>query len=899
MSGGYTVGGGGASSTSAAYLSLPYKGYRELPGWFEEFVNAFGSELDILDARFISASARANLLDPTYTPTEPTDPNLATTTAAPTSASVQDSMLDILAYIALATYPLNQNFTTAEKQAMVAVGWDAIKRKGTRQALLELAAAACKVVTGWTVPPFNFSLILPDGLPSPGWGSTWSPVTTAQAGTVSTTAASNAITGAGTAFTTAWHGYRVAIVNGATVQTDWVANVSSATALTTVNNLTDNTAGSTFYISTGASFRPWIFEALRKIVGRFMVDWSEFGICYSQFRAGYSAAGETVLPSGAKLGRVTNPHFDTWSAGVPTSWTKGGTGTLTQSPSVAQINYEFTSSSAQIDLTGAAAGVGVELSQNSIAVNNQLDYRVEVDYAYTNTQLVDTLTLQILDLNNSQYWNGTGWQSTLYLIPLPVSSGAATRVRHVEAITLQANSTTATTLATQAIYVALAATSDGTATTQGVYTLYRCDVLPVHDVEIEAEAGGERTLWLPLKSTWNISAVGSGFPTCFSMANHDRSAYKVTTSTVLDYSYHAALSGRGLRCRSNWTNQIKGSNVFTTDWTLTNATKTDNAEISPIIGESSATAPRLTATSTGASIAQTVGAAPIDPSENSYVGGVWVKKLSADNVFTDVTISLVSTSTKSEAYTLTQAQGWTLLPIRHTFAVTDIANLEFKIAWGAASASGQIAVAGSYLYDVTGRAGVLYPPVCVTSAGLTGSTAARASKVVTASQDANVLDRDTQRSMVSVTRGVAAFDVVPTYDAGSQPNSVIFDFGESTTANRVVVDISSNTIRARIIDDTPTTSSCSLTLTTNADPTSSQATWNRDTKIPIRLRWQDNGKISMSVGSSSVASSTPGSWAPAETAVALIRVGCDIADANPFDGMISDLDVLQVGAPVT
>lgn len=899
MSGGYGVGGAGAASTSAAYLSLPYKGYRELAGWFEEFVNAFGSELDILDSRFISATARANLLDPTYAPTEPTDENLATATAAPTAAAIQDSMLDVLAYIALAAYPLNQNFTTAEKQAMVAVGWDAIKRKGTRRALLELAAAACaSTLAGWTVPPYNFSLVLADGLPSPGWGSTWSPVSTQQAGTVSTTAASNAVTGAGTAFTTAWHGYRIAVINGATVQTDWVSNVSSATALTTVNNLTANTAGSTFWISPGASFRPWILEALRKIVGRFMVDWSQFGICYSQFRAGYSAAGESVLPSGATLSLVSNPHFDAWSAGAPTGWIKSGAGTLTQSPTVAQINYEFTSSAAQFDLSVAAAGVAVTLMQSPIRINNQIGHRVEVDYAYTNGQLVDTLTLQIQDVTNSQYWNGTAWQTAAIEIALPVSTGAAVRKRYAVTVTPQANSSSTSTLGTASLSVAVSAASDGTASTQVVYTIYRCDVLPLHDVDVEEEAGGERTLWLPLvDQLGHTLSVESGAATIIEPANYDRTAYKLSTGA--EFLYHAALSGRGFRARSAWTNQVKGSNDFGADWTLIDATRTANAQISPLIGETIASAVQLTATNLDASIIQTVGAAPINPASDSYVGGVWVKKLSADGVFTDVTLSLVSTSTKSQAYTLTQAQGWTLLPIRHTFGAGDTASLQFQIAWGAASASGAIAVADAYLYEVTNRPGVLYPPVARSGIGATQSTGTRAVRAITASQDANVLDPYLQRSMVQLTRGVAQLTVVPVYDAGSQPNGVIFDFGGGAAANRVVVDISSNTIRARIMDATPTTSTCSLTLTANDDPTSTQATWRRDIAIPIRLRWQDNGEISMSVGASSVSSSTPGSWAPIETAMTKIRVGCDIGDASHFDGIVTLIDVVQVGGPVT
>lgn len=895
--GGYASGGASIAGTTATFLGLPYKGYRELEPWFEEFINAAAAALEIDEQRFITSTARARLLDPTYTPTYPAEAALATPTAAPTQSKNQDSMLDLLAAVALATYPLNQNFAISEKQGMVATGGNLQRRKGTRQALLKTAAAGCaQVVTGWTVPPYSFSLVLPDGLPSPGWGS-WSPVTAVQAGTAATTATTPNVVGTGTAFTSQWVGYRIAIVSGATVLTDWVLSVTDTTHLTTVNNLASTVSGATFYISPGASFRPWIFEALRAVLSRFFPDWSQFGICYSQFRAGYSAAGESILPSGATLGRVANPHFDSWTAGVPTSWTKIGTGTLTQSPSVAQINYEFTSSAAQLDLTAAASGVGVSLGQ-SVFINNQLQHRVEVDYAYTNAQAVSVLTLQIVDQTNGQYWNPTtgAWQTAAYLIPLPVSTGAAVRARYATNVTMQANSSTTATLGTWLLSATVGATSDGTTSTKVVYTVYRCDILPMYSSAIEATAGGERTLWLPLVDQMGLtSSIGATSATMIEPANAKRSAYKLVTGTNAEFPYHAALGSRGFRSRTAWTNLIKGSNDFGADWVLTNATRTANSDISPIVGETVASAVRLTATNTGANISGDTGVAP---TSKSYVGGVWVKKISADGVFSDVTLSLVTTSTTSVAYTLTQAQGWVLLPIRATFGGGDGANLKLKVAWGAASASGAIAIADAYLYDVTGQTGVLYPPVVRTGIGATASSGARGIKALTSTTDTNVLDPNLQRSMVMMTRGMVQLTVVPTLDAPSVQQA-IFDFGQNATNNRIVLDIFSGTLRFRAIDNTPTTSTCSLTLTTNADPTSTQVTWQRDTKIVIRLRWSDNGVVSLSAGNSSASSTIPGSWVPVETSLAKIRVGIGVADLNNFDGIVTLIDDLQIGTPAT
>src|SRR6185369_3771022 len=163
----------------------------------------------------------------------------------------------------------------------------------------------------------------------------------------------------------------------------------------------------------------------------------------------------------------------------------------------------------------------------------------------------------------------------------------------------------------------------------------------------------ERTAWYPLIDApgWTTVSRTAGGNTVVEPANAQRTAYKLVSSTSGSFPYHAAISRRSFLATGTWTNVIKGSNDFGADWTLTNATRTANAQISPIVGETSPSAVQLTATSTAAKVVQgSLGT----PTSKSNVGGVWVKKLSTDGNFTDVTLSLISTSTKSTAYTLTQ-----------------------------------------------------------------------------------------------------------------------------------------------------------------------------------------------------------------------------------------------------
>jgi hypothetical protein len=806
---GWCTGGASGFGPSSVYDLLPYKGWKETSTWLEEAVDAIGLELDYRNIKFLKAQARANLLDQTYTPG---------------SAVVRDTMLDVLLYLALGYYPADTNLTVAQKQALTQIGWTALRRKGTRLQLLNLAAQLSEgIVYGWTVPPFNFSIILPDGAPAPGNGN-WVPATS----------------------------------------------------------------------SLAETYRPWLLSAIRQVLSRGMFpDWGQLGVGYSQFRAGYSSAGETVFPAGARINILAHEHFDAWGAGVPTGWTKTGSATLTQSTSAPSINWEFTGNAAILDLTSAGAGISCGLSQATTAVNNQLTHRCQLDYSYTNSQNVATLAMQISDANrdgNTYYWNPTlgTWSTTMLNIVVPPS---AARARFAIDVVPQASSATATAQGTTALTVAVSATSDGTATYQQQYTIYRIGLYDKFNLAVETAALGERTLWLPMidAAGW-ASGTRSLSGTIVEPANALRTAYKTSATNEVIFPYHPALTGRGALHTSTWTNLVKGSNAFTTDWTTPNATPTANSQISPNIGEVSPTAPLLAANATGPILQQTF---PITPTSKSYVGGIWVKKVSTDGNFTDVKITLAATTIFTKTFTLKQGDGWQLLPFQFSFGGSEVNTMVFKVSWGAASSTGQITVASAYLYDVTGKTGVFYPPVVQTPVGATANV--NPSSFAARAAGANVLHPLTQRTMVSVVRNSLGLTIVPTFDATSQPDGVIFDVAQGATQNRVVLRVASGVLELRRWDNAGNQWVASLTLTVKPTPVAGSMSWLRDTALTVRCVWDENSTM-IGAGNGTAFGTKPGSWTPLDASVAKATIGADFNLANPFDGFTRGLELVQLGA---
>ncbi len=828
---GWSTGGSSGAATSRMFQSLPFRGYRDRNAWAEEFINAVGDRWDEIYNRFVKAQNRANLLDPSYTPTEIADSNMATATVAPNGAVSSDTMVDVLLFVALGIYPADSNLTVAQKQQLVQVGWNALRRKGNRIQLLRLAAIVGDgVAVGWTVPPFNFSVILPDGAPTPGYGA-------------------------------------------------WVQPTNA----------------------TSESSRPWILAGVRNTLARVTPAFINLGVGYSQFRAGYSSAGETIFPAGARINIIQHEHFDTWATGVPTSWTSSGAGTLTQSTTDASINWEFTGNAAVFDLTSAANGVLAALSQTAFYVNNQLMHRFQLDYKYTNAQAASTLLVQITDVNpdgNTYYWNPTAalWSKTAYNIAVPPS---AARGRYACDIVPQASSATTSTRGTQSLGIQVSAQSDGTTTTQQKYTLYRVGLYEKFNLANEENAGGERTLDCPLIDAggWASTSRAAG-GVLIEMVNAQRSAYKYAGASV-SFPYSAALNGRGFLSHSTWTNLLKGSNAFTSDWTTNDAIITNNAVISPLVGETVASASQVTATNISPYLLQATG---INPASKSYVGGVWIKKLSSDSSFTDVAVEIDSGGVTAfqNSCTITQAQGWTLIPVAGTFGAGDTLGLNFRVFWGQAVANGQIAVADAYLYDVTGKSRVLYPPVVRTTPGSTATLGATTCEALTASTNVNVLHPLLQRTLVSVVRGSLSLTVVPTFDASSQPASqVIFDVAQDATHNRVLLRIDgSGNLQLIRYDNSSNIWQATLALTGKLSPASGQVTWLRNRALAIRCIWDENSTM-LSAGSANASGTKPGSWAPLDASVKAIGIGNDYLLANPFDGQVTGVQVLQLGAPTT
>ncbi|HJU23896.1 MAG TPA: hypothetical protein VJ891_15425, partial [Casimicrobiaceae bacterium] len=741
-----------------------------------------------------------------------------------------------------------------------------------------------------------------DGAPDPGAGGWVSTRAGAQkTGTLQVTNGSTSVIGTGTKFTTEFPaGTDFTVDGGAT----WyrVDSVTDDTHLATGIYFTGASAsGLTAYSRAPAASRPWLITTLRSLLSKVTPAWMLLGVGYSQFRAGFSGAGETVLPIGARLNLLQNEHFANWSGGSLQNWLDVGTVLGQASSTAASINTEFTPYALVYDLTSAKAGDFGELFQSTQSINNQLTHRFQIDYQYTNAQGAAVVALLIYEGNadgNLYFWNPTTatWSTSWYQTPLPP---AATRTRFACDIVPQANSQTGTTCGTKKINIGIIVSCDGTATTQTQYTFYRVGIYEKFNLALEQAAGGERTLWLPLHDAlnWITFSRSGGGSSVLEIADAARATYKIRSAGQATFPYHPALSHRAYQSNTQWTNLLRGSNDFHSDWTLTNATSSPTAANAPIVGQVIQSAAVLTASADPATCAQTTGATPTN---KSYVGGVWVNKFYPDSISTTIELALWSTTgERTYSYTVHQSDGWKLLTIpATTFTGGDVDPLQFRIRFHAAGRA--LGVTSSYLYDVTGRVGVLYPPVCQTPVGSTGFVAPTSCSAITASQGVNVLHPLLQRTLASVVRGALDLVVVPTFDGPSQPNGVIFDLAGSATTNRLVLQVSGGLLTISRYDSVGNVWGTGLILTTSPNPPERYMTWLRDTSITIRVIWDSNTLFLTAGGSNAVPGNKPGFWAGASDAsVATITVGNDYSGAIQFDGLISDVEVLQLGPPVS
>lgn len=838
MIGGY--GSNGSAGPASAFLNLPAK-YKGLDGWFEDLMNAMSLDWDILNAEFISATARANLLDPAVTPSRDASAILATSTEAPTDAATTATVLDLMLAAVGAEYPVSSNLTVEEKQALVYAMAAALQRKGTRISTGDVASkVAGSAVHAATSSLLHGSVVIPDGYPSPGWG-------------------------------------------------DWVP------------------AGT----SDPSQKRPWLFETIRALLKRIYPACSEFGVGYSQFRAGYSGAGEPVFSSGAKLSLTTDGNFATWTGGAgtnPDNWSPSAytAGTCDKLTSQTGTNWEFTDYCAQLNLTGVAAGSGRELLQTITIRDAEIEHSIEVDYEYSNAQDASVLQLSVLmptengsaRLNQDGEWDAN--QINLPLVLLPPGDG---RQKFRITFTIPTVGTVVTSAEfpsskvivspnSNKITLSLRVISDATPTTQDTFQIYAIQVYELWSKDRQLDAQGERTLWQPFTggTQGNVDYTVSSTGTVFMPINASRNRlleYRVGSGLT---SYHPALSGFGLAALDplGWLNRVDDGFTLAS-WTLSNCSASTNADVSPIYEEELAgttTATRFTATVAGAYVqtaSSSVGAGAV-----KWMAGVWVKKISPDTDFTDVTLSFFGISKSSTTYTVRQADGWRLLSIP---AINDTsATQTFRVSWGAAFATGQVAIWGPHVYELGVATLVAQYPPCIAIRSGTGADASVSNttyRMLTSTTGTDVYDPQMKFRMVSVTRGAIYFRIVPTFTPIASLDGVLFMAGASDTTHKIQVDIVGTSLFVRHYDGSA-----------NYSASVSIAGWQRDTAYEVRATWNAATGISLTAGGVSASASPPGGFAPSEASVSRIRIGCNYAGGAQYNCLIADLEITQIGEPI-
>ena len=896
--------GGGASGPSRAYKSLPYKNYQDLDPWVQDFVDSIGFPIDVLNALFFSSAGRAALLNPAATAVSPASSHYASQTAAPTGAASTDTMLDVLLFLAGIPWPVDTNFTTAQRQALVGVGPGVRERKGVRRELLRLAAQILDgVLYGWTLPPFSFSEVVGDGGTSPGNGS-WVQTNfgTARTGTVTVTNGSAAIVGVGTLFTTEMMVGRKFTTDRATTYV--VQSITDDLHLTLTTNYGGTTlGGQTYYTNANGTQRPPLYASIRNLLARVYPAFATLGVGPTQARAGFSAAGEPLLSAGATISQTIDEHFYYWNAAgtLATFWTYVGptAAARVDLSTDSNINPEFGGFAAKMDLSTSNLGDTHSLSQGSLVLNNQLTQRFELDYSYYNAQQVNRLEVIITDNNLStspRYWNATtqSWSSTAYSNLIPVCTSSGVRQRYAFDIIPQQQTTADSQRGTDYLQVAMQVVCDGTSTTKTTYKFYRCAVYPKFDYTQEQLAGGERIMWLPLRDAVGYTNSHISGPTggtkYIEPANGQRSMTKSPTTGSPAYPYHPAITGRGCMMSNNWTNLIKGSGSMTgADWTLGSCFGGANTA-SPEIGGSQVAALQNSAT-TGTLTQTNVAAAP---ASNTYVGGVWFKLITVGTA--TVTLQLISTNTYSVVHSVSSTSGWRLLPLPATnTAAGDVAAMSFKISVNAGNGA-QWSVYNAYCYDTSDRPDIMFPPVVQTGVGATGS---RGSCYVEAMTNGGVKDFRILRSQASILRGMVNMKVVPMLSAGTANWPSVYTLMDirgsgGASTDRLWLRIDNNILTLTHWDHSSVARVATLTLTKSKSPSAGQVTWRRDTSIQIHAIWNTDS-ISLSAGNGNAATVAAGTGV--DGTLSHIDIGGSGLSGSNFEGIIRDVEIIQLGAP--
>ncbi len=306
----YGICGASGFGPSSVYRNLPFNGYQDRDPWFLEFIDALGNVFEVLNNDFISATAKANVLDPATDPSHEAFSYLATATSAPTGSANTDTILDLLCYASGVPTPPNRNLSLSQKRDLIGIGWETMSRKGTRPSILKVAASVVDdLVYSISSPPYEFSLIVSDNAGHTGWGD-WVVKPRLLAATVATSTTSAQVTADADAFSTDWTNQGFGLLIGTNFYT--IQTASTTMLLTLTASATSTVTGQQAFLIQPYANRPWPLGAVREITDHIFPAWAALGIGPSQFRAGFSAAGEPSLTSGATFSLFQNEHFSTW-----------------------------------------------------------------------------------------------------------------------------------------------------------------------------------------------------------------------------------------------------------------------------------------------------------------------------------------------------------------------------------------------------------------------------------------------------------------------------------------------------------------------------------------------------------------------------------------------------------
>jgi len=884
--GGYGEGGASYGGRASTVDLVPYRGYRDQEPWVEELLNALGAQWDIWDGLFCAAEARVAALTPTATPPGEASDYLATPLEAPLLAPSQDTLLDMLLFLAGVPWPVDGNVTLETRQALAAEFGAALLRKGNRRELLRIASILTDgPVLSWTQPPDNFSIVIPDGSPSPGHGS-WCARVLPLAGSGAMVAASGILTGTATAFHAGMVGSRL-LFNGTAYA---VLGYTDPTHLTLSPVAPTTGSALPLYLVLEPLGRPWILDVMRRTLEPLYSKASVLGIGYAQFRAGYSAAGEVVMPVGSRISLVSNEHFSSWTAGVADSWTVSGSGGSYGSTVLApEINREFSDYAAVINLSGVAMGGYRQLSQAVTGLDYRLPWRFELDYQYRNDQVVNVLEVQIYDVLGAAFYDA----STATWVPgetWNTAPGSASRTRYAIDLGVNPAGGVDDLPPSSSLVLRLRMRSDETGTTQLSYVIYRCAFYQCYSYEEEQLAAGERTLWVPYGRVVESESYFAG--TGKQVVPYDAAEAELYLSdTATQNAYHPALSGPALRTFSGWLNLLLNSRLATTTgWTLGTAT----ASTTPGPYATPANATLVTPTGASGYLEQTDIVS--DPSGGRYACGVWLQCASGT---LDVDVSLrsgaailneVSIGGVLQGYT----QRFTVTPEWRRYALRNVAA-------GAASnplglrfaAAAPFAAACAYCYPTSSKApSAMRPPVFVSETLTTATSGRLYGNVYRAA--GSVLDANTLRPLISLQRGALSFTVVPVFSK-DQPTATLLDLCVAgvVITNRLTLRVSGGILTASQRDAAGLTRSCSLTLSAGAG--GGRVQWVRDTAILVRLFW-DAESLMLGAGDGNAQATSPVGWVATDAGLDSLTLGGRYDGGETMDGYFTNLEAFQIGS---